>query len=142
MSGRTLVVAIPGDPEQRTGGYVYDRRLAAELTRRGWRVERLRLPEGFPLADEAALAEAARCFATVPRGSLVLVDGLAYGAMPDLAAALAREHRLVALVHHPLGYETGLAPEAVERLIASARAALAHAAAVVVTSATTRETRP
>lgn len=140
MRERALVFAIPGAPEQRTGGYLYDRRLAAELTRRGWGVEMLRLPDGFPLADDATLAEAARRFATVPRGRLVLIDGLAYGVLPDLAADLARAYRPIALVHHPLAYETGLVPATAERLIASERAALGHAAAVVVTSSTTRET--
>jgi glycosyltransferase involved in cell wall biosynthesis len=73
----------------------------------------------------------------LPDGALVLVDGLAYGAMPEIAAAERDRLRLVALVHHPLALETGLSAVEVERLRASEREALAHARLVVTTSPAT-----
>ena len=70
-------------------------------------------------------------------GALLLIDGLAYGAMPEEAAAQAARLRLVALVHHPLGDEGGLAPAERQRLLASETAALAAARAVICTSPAT-----
>ena len=134
--GRRFVLAYPGDLDSRTGGYLYDRRLALELEARGWTVDRLSLPAGFPFPSAAELAAAAAAFATLPPGTTVLVDGLALGAMPDAAAA-CRHVDLVALVHHPLCLETGLSPAQAAALAASERAALASARAVVVTSTRT-----
>src|SRR5262249_7940335 len=70
------------------------------------------------------------------RGSVMLIDGLAYGALPaDLIARLASP--IVALVHHPLYLETGLSCARRSALRALEAAALALAERAVVTSATT-----
>lgn len=140
MSRRTLVFAIPGDPDQRSGGYLYDKRLAQELEATGWRVVRLGLQGSFPQPAPTDLAAAAAALAGVPDESVVLIDGLAFAAMPSIAAAQAVRLRLVVLVHHPVGLETGLPAEHARRLLESERAALRFARAVVVTSATTART--
>lgn len=140
MTAGRLVLAVPGDPEQRTGGYLYDRRLAESLRAIGWRVDLLRLPEGFPFPDAEALRASAAALGGLPDGTLVLVDGLALGVLPDLAEAEAGRLRLLALVHHPLGHEEGLAAEAAARLLASERRALAAVQGVLCTSTTTAAT--
>ena len=68
---------------------------------------------------------------------LVVVDGLAFGAMPGLAEQHAARLRWVALVHHPLALETGLTPQQGRALFDSERRALATARGVIVTSAAT-----
>jgi glycosyltransferase involved in cell wall biosynthesis len=130
----TLDLVLPGDPDTRTGGYAYDRRIAAGLRELGWSVRLHSLASSFPAPDRAALADAAAQFATLPDDALVLVDGLAFGAMPDVAAREAARLRLVALVHHPLALESGLDAATRARLRASETAALAHVRAVVATS--------
>jgi glycosyltransferase involved in cell wall biosynthesis len=77
--------------------------------------------------------------AAAPQGRLIVVDGLAFGAMPDSAEALHRSHRLVALVHHPLALETGLDDAEAARFRASERRALAFVARVITTSTTTAQ---
>lgn len=128
--------AVPGDLHTRTGGYGYDRRLIEGLRERGIPVCHLPWPAGFPYPSPADLAAAACSLATRPDGGIVIIDGLAFGAMPALAAAEGQRLRLVALVHHPLALE----PMAPEAFIALEREALRHSRAVIATSATTAET--
>jgi glycosyltransferase involved in cell wall biosynthesis len=135
-----LRFAVPGDLETRTGGYVYDRRLLAELLRIGWSVELLAWGDSFPFPNATDLAAAARSLAGAPDGSLVLIDGLAYGALAAAATAEAGRLKLVALVHHPLARETGLTSAQRASLVASESTALRAARAVICTSRTTAST--
>ena len=66
-----------------------------------------------------------------------MVDGLAFGALPEIAEKEAGRLRLVALVHHPLAEETGLSAAASEALFRSERRALATTRGVIATSRTT-----
>ena len=128
---------IPGDLETRTGGYLYDRRIMAGLMALGWRVDLHRLDASFPQPTPAALAEAGAVLAALPEQALVVVDGLALGAMPAVAAVHRERVRLAALVHHPLALETGLDEAARQRLYASERVALQQVRGVIVTSPST-----
>jgi len=129
-----LTLLLPGDPDTPTGGYLYDRRMAAGLSALGWQVDVVALDGSFPAPTPAALAQAAQALAAQPDGALVLVDGLAFGAMPHAVLAHRDRLRLVALVHHPLAHETGLDAARASALRAAEIAALTAAHAVIVTS--------
>jgi glycosyltransferase involved in cell wall biosynthesis len=134
-----VVFAVPGDINLRTGGYIYDRRVLALLPAAGVTARHLPLPGGYPSPTPDDLAVTARAFAALPRHAVLLVDGLAYGAMPPGVISRA-PGPIVALVHHPLCLETGLPAERVAALEASETAALAMARRVIVTSAITART--
>jgi len=130
--------AIPGDLSTPTGGYRYDRRVMEELRGLGWNMHHLQLPGDFPSPSEASLAATERALAATPAGAVILFDGLALGALP--AAILDRvPRRYVALVHHPLAYETGITPEHAAVLHAHEREALTRTPRVAVTSTTTAD---
>ena len=129
-----IVFAIPGDLSSRSGGYGYDRRLLAELPGLGLETRHLPLPGRFPDASGDDIAAAVTAMNT--RGDVLLIDGLAYGAMP-LAAVQALRAPVVALCHHPLCLEAGRGPLRAAQLRETERAALAQAAHVIVTSAHT-----
>ncbi|TVP59663.1 MAG: glycosyltransferase [Halomonadaceae bacterium] len=134
MNTDTLYFAFPGQLTTPTGGYHYDRRLIHELRQQGVAVETLSLSSRFPFPDAQALEEARQSLGAVPDGAVVIIDGLAFGALDALAQAQSRRLRIIALCHHPLALETGLSPVQQQRFQASEQRALGAARRVLVTS--------
>jgi len=134
---KRVAFAVPGPLDTPTGGYAYDRRIMAELRHLGWEVDYLNIGEGFPEPDEATRSAARSLLSAIPAGQPIVLDGLALGVLPDVATELAREHPLVALVHHLLALESGLTAERADALRRSEQAALAEVREVVVTSPAT-----
>ena len=128
---------VPGPIDQRTGGFIYDARMAQGLRGLGWTVTIHELEGRFPTADPCAVSSLARTLGAVPPGQRVVVDGLAMGAFPDIVTEQADRLRLVALVHHLLADETGLEVDASTRFRDLERRAVAACRGVIVTSAFT-----
>jgi glycosyltransferase involved in cell wall biosynthesis len=127
---------VPGPLDQRTGGYIYDRRIVAGLRASGWTVAVHELAGAFPKVDAAARRAAAQAIETMPHSAVPVIDGLALPAFVDLAARLPQPW--VALVHHPLALETGLTPAEAQAFADLERRLLAGAARVIATSPGTR----
>lgn len=127
---------IPGDLMTPTGGYAYDRQILDHLKRRDFPLVHLPLGGNWPFPDGHALSACAKLFGALSERTALLIDGLAFGAMPE---ALLRQARgpLIALCHHPLALETGLDETMRHALRASEMRAFDHATAVIVTSAAT-----
>jgi hypothetical protein len=97
---KEVVFAISGDLATPTGGYTYDRRIITELLDLGWKIEVQHLGDGFPRpAADTRAAACARLAALRPERPIV-IDGLAFGALPESAKMLAASHTLIA--HYPL----------------------------------------
>jgi glycosyltransferase involved in cell wall biosynthesis len=125
--------AIPGDIRTSTGGYAYDRRLIELLPAFGVSVKHVALPASYPNPSESDLAATRRALKTDRGGAALLIDGLAYGAMPkSLIDEL--DGRVLALVHHPLFLETGLPHTRKVELKATEEAALARADHIIASS--------
>lgn len=136
-----LTFAFPGDLQTLTGGYLYDRRVIEGLQNGlGWDVTALALDDRFPWVDEACRQDTARLLMNVSAQNMLVIDGLALGAMGHAAAQIQASRPFVALVHHPLALESGLTPDQSRILHDSERFALQYALGVVVTSQTTRQT--
>lgn len=134
-----IAFVIPGDIETLSGGYGYARAVMEAWRQEGVPFQHVPLPGDYPFPSERSLAETAERLAAIPDGNPILVDGLAYGAIPpDLLKQAGRA--MTVLLHHPLGLETGLDHARAEALLASEKAAVALARHVVVTSAETART--
>jgi glycosyltransferase involved in cell wall biosynthesis len=134
LISKSVVLVVPGRLDTLTGGYGYDRRIVAGLAVRGWTVAVRELHDSFPFPTPEARAEARSVLASIGDGAVVLVDGLAFGVLPDEAERETGRLRLVALVHHPLAAEAGLSIADANVLEAAERRALAAVKRVVVTS--------
>lgn len=132
-----VTFVVPGTIETRTGGYLYDRRMIEGLRRLARPVGVRELDTSFPFPTPVSLEHAAVVLAQLDAGSIVVIDGLALGAMPDLIERQTSRLRIVALVHLPLAADVGLDREAAVRLEAGERRALAATALVIVTGKAT-----
>jgi glycosyltransferase involved in cell wall biosynthesis len=131
-----LAFGVPGDLATPTGGYRYDRRIIRELRHLSWHVDVVDLGGGFPFPSVAQRATALATLSAVPAGCPTVLDGLAFGALPEAGAFRSRTP-LIALVHQPLALDPGLTTAQADTLRETERAALAAAARVVVTSEAT-----
>jgi glycosyltransferase involved in cell wall biosynthesis len=132
----SLHFVVPGPLDQRTGGYIYDRRIVEGLRALRWTVQVHELTGRFPQADDVARAAGADAIANMLPGTLPVIDGLALPAFAEPRDRLPRPW--VALVHHPLALETGLTPAEAQALADLERRLLVRAARVIVTSPGTR----
>jgi glycosyltransferase involved in cell wall biosynthesis len=103
-----IAFIVPGSLDQRTGGYLFDRRIVDGLRASGRAVSVHELPGSFPDGDAMARRAAAKALAGLDAASVAVVDGLALPAFADCLPEAAGRLRLVGFVHHALALETGL----------------------------------
>jgi glycosyltransferase involved in cell wall biosynthesis len=132
-----LTFCIPGDIALPTGGYRYDREVLARLSAFGVNARHLQLDGSYPDPSASDLTRTQVQLAACSPRDILLIDGLALGAMPPAMIA-DLPHRVVALVHHPLGLEAGLTDERATFLLQNEKAVLAHVRHVIVTSTATK----
>ena len=133
---RDVTFILPG-PIARTGGYIYDRRMIDGLRALGWLADSIVIDGSFPFPDATTRGTTERIFACLPDRRLVIVDGLALGAIPEIVESHARRLRIVGLVHLPLGADPTRDAETSAQLAAADGRALRAAALVIVTSRAT-----
>lgn len=117
---RRVVFIVPGDIQARTGGSIYDRRIAEGLRALGWCVE-IRPPDLTGVAG----------------GAITVIDGLALLSIGDAVARHGLRLRLVPLIHLPLALEAGLDRDEATRRDAWEREALRHARIAIATGRAT-----
>jgi len=127
------VFAIPGDKDRRTGGFIYEATVLRELNTQGYATQHMVLPDSFPNPTPADMAATLDMLRAVPSTRPIILDGLVFGSL-DPEGLAAVQAPVVAMVHHPLGLETGLEPMRAKALLHNEAAALKYAAHVIVPS--------
>lgn len=143
---RSLHFVVPDSVDDRSrpsGGNTYDVRVIDELKHLGWAVHVHTVPGRWPCPDDRARATLALTLARVPRGAVVVIDGLVASGTPEVVVPEADRLVVVVLVHLPLGAipdrPRALPDRPGDRPVHEAeREVLAGAAAVVATSDWTR----
>lgn len=127
------VFAIPGDKDRRTGGFIYEATVLRCLGEIGCATAHLELPDSFPDPTAADMAQTLGALRAVPADRPIILDGLVFGAIdPDGLAQV--QAPVIAMIHHPLGLETGLPDARAAFLRQNEAAALRHTAHVIVPS--------
>ena len=91
---------------------------------------------GFPFPSDAQRATALAIVSAVSEGCPIVIDGLAFGVLPE-AGTLRSRTPLIALVHQPLALDPGLDARQADLFRGSERASLNAATRVVTTSEAT-----
>jgi glycosyltransferase involved in cell wall biosynthesis len=125
-------LVVPGSIDQISGGYIYDRRIRDGLRTLGHEVTVHELPGQFPVVGDLERQGAARALGALAGTGPIVIDGLALPAFENCLDHLRAPW--VALVHHPLALESGLAPHLAGMLEGRERQMLACADRVVATS--------
>jgi glycosyltransferase involved in cell wall biosynthesis len=125
------------DPRRPSGGNTYDRQLCRGLSSLGWSVHEHAIPGRWPRPEAASFAALAGVLKRIPDDALVLLDGLVASTASEVLVPQAPRLRMVVLVHMPLGHEPP--GDGAEEVHMREHAVLASAAAVVTTSAWTRQ---
>lgn len=95
----------PGDPERRTGGFIYNARIVEALRSLGHDVCVLRMDANWPFPDEVACRGQ---LISIPDGDTVVADGLMWsGLSADDRRTLTSRCRVWVVVHSPLDMEGG-----------------------------------
>lgn len=122
----------PGDPSQRTGGYLWNARIAEGLRARGVEVRFVAVSGRWPWpgVDDPAAIEA------IADGERVVADGLLWPGLGEHGSRLAGRCPVAVVVHSLLAREAGADAERIDAL---EREALVRAAVRVATSALTAQ---
>jgi glycosyltransferase involved in cell wall biosynthesis len=131
------VFVVPGNIDARTGGYIYDRRIGDGLRARGWSIDVQSLDDTFPRPTPSAIAHATDVFAALTAGTVVVVDSLALGAIPEILEQHRSRLRIVALMHLPLAADIGIDELTAAQFATAERRALGAATLVIVTGRAT-----
>lgn len=118
----------PGDPNQRTGGYLYNARMTNALRQHGFSVNTVVLESDWPAGGDSHAAT----LDAIPDGAVVVADGLLWpGLMVDERRALCERTSVWVVVHSLMDKEGS------EQLAALETNALAEARGCFATSGRT-----
>ena len=108
VAPRAVTLLVPAGLSLSSGRNRYDRQVVSGLRALGWQVDVVLLDGSFPNPTDEALEQVAGVLAERRDNSIIMVDGLALGAMPEQVERVAHRLALVGLVHHLVAAETGL----------------------------------
>jgi glycosyltransferase involved in cell wall biosynthesis len=134
VAPRAVTVLVPAGLTLCSGRYRYDREIVSGLRLLGWQVEVVMLDSSFPYPDDGALEHVAGVLAERRDNAVILVEGLAFGAMADQIEREAHRLTIVGIVHHLLAAEPGLEPGVAKAFAGSEGRACRAASGLVATS--------
>ena len=134
-----IALLVPGPISAISGGYGYDRRIAAELRAAGHTVDVHELSGRHPLPDDVARNAARAAWAALAPDAQPLIDGLGLPAFDGIIDDPRGRHP-IGLIHHPTSLEAGSSEPDRAALVAIERRMFPALAGCIVTSDTTAET--
>jgi len=98
----TIHFIIPGDLNQLTGGYIYNRKIIEGLVEREYHVRVHNPGNDFPFPGEDSLTRSRKIFREIPPEEPVIIDSLALGPLEEIIMTRKERNPVIALIHLPL----------------------------------------
>lgn len=96
---------IPGDLNTLTGGYIYDKKIVEGLKRIGHHVAVHLIPGNFPFPTDDDLVFCQKEVDAIPKGNVIILDSLIFGAIPEILSKARAHHPIVAIIHLPISHQ-------------------------------------
>lgn len=125
---------IPGNINELSGGYIYDKEIISALSSMGCEVILHQVLDDFPCPDERSLAHCRHVLKVIPDSATVVIDGLLAGTTGALIKEHAERLTIVSLIHLPRSVSALNGEGINEDLLNSEKTALHASQAIVVTS--------
>ena len=129
-----LHLLIPGDINTLTGGYIYNKRMVNGLLEMGHNVQVYSLAVDFPFPSPESTQQFVNIINAIPKCETIIIDSLAFGAIPELLRKIKPNHPIVALIHMPLSIRNEFTAAQRKRLSIREKEAFSYADLILVTS--------
>jgi glycosyltransferase involved in cell wall biosynthesis len=103
----TLHWLSPGDPNQKTGGFIYNLRVIEAMRSAGREVVLHCLEGDWPFPDEATIERVAMQLQAIPVGEPLVADGLLWPGLGQARTPVLAQHAVLVLVHSLIDMEAG-----------------------------------
>lgn len=130
---------IPGDIDIFTSCYIYDRRIIEGLKSKGHIVKLHRLPDDFPFPSKGSLQLCNQIIKTIPKSEPIVIDGLAFGAIPSILKVVYGMNPIIGLIHLPLSVDPNYSAYQRTIITGPEKEAFGYASKFIVTSEYTAE---
>ena len=132
-----LHLLVPGDINTLTGGYIYNKRMVNGLLEMGHNIKVYSIAVDFPFPSPESRQQFVNIINAIPKDETIIIDSLAFGAIPELLRKIKLNHPIIALIHMPLSVRNEFTDVQNKRLSILEKKAFTYADLIVVTSAFT-----
>ncbi len=124
----------PGEIDSVSGGYIYNKNIIEGIRSQSFDLELCIPGTDFPFPSKKSIEKCKAFFNDTERSSIIVIDSLILGTIPDLIEEFSAEHTIVGMIHLPLCISPSFNIETKKRFKQSEIKSFNHSKLLIVTS--------